>query len=98
MDYLNQLTSKGAPLSREALNSIKNLTQAKEIYSCWESNDMGEDFKLYTGTDADGVTTRYFLNHYEREWWGGWTTNDKSEWYEITRQEYETLYRDYPKA
>lgn len=97
MDHIKQLINSSDPVPKEALANIINLTFTKEIYRCWKSNDEGEEFSIYTGTDADGVTPRYFLKHFERVWWGGWTSEDKTIWYEITKQEYLKLYQDYPK-
>ena len=81
-------------LSEEDIKKVNQLTFVKEVYRCWESNDEGEDFKLYKGFTADGITPRYFLKHFYREWFGGWTSEDTTNWYEISEEEYLRLYNN----
>ena len=85
MDVFRWLTNTATRLSEE---NIANVTKVKEVYSCWESNDDGEDLTLYKGFAADGVTPRYFLKHFKRDWDGGWSYDESATWYEIPEQEY----------
>ena len=79
-------------ISEDKIKEVNNLTDVKEIYADWESNDMGEDFTLYTGSSSSGKA-RYFLRHYLRDWFGGWTSDDYVMWYEITESVYNILYK-----
>ena len=88
MDFIKQVAMTALRLSEEDVKNIVECTLVKEIYSCWESNDFGEDFALYTGFADDGVTHRYFLKHFERDWYGGWSYDDKFDWYEISEKDF----------
>ncbi len=88
MDLFHRLARTSVCLSENDMENVLKLTFVKEVYSCWESNDEGEDFDLYTGLAADGVTPRYFLKHFSRDWYGGWTHDETRKWYEISEQEY----------
>ena len=88
MDLFNWLENNATRLSNEDIANIAELTSVKEIYSCWESYEDGEDVTLYTGLAVDGVARRYFIDHFIREWYGGWTCNDIHIWYEISEQDY----------
>ncbi len=92
MNLFNRLTRTAICLSKKDMENVMNLTFVKEVYSCWESNDEGEDFALYTGVSCDGVTPRYFLMHFSREWYGGCTHDETRKWYEISEQEYLQVY------
>ena len=67
------------------------LTEVTNIYSDWFSNDMGVDFDLYLSSCEDGAAPRYFLRSFDRDWYGGFSTNDTTEWYEITKEAYTAL-------
>ena len=88
MDFIKQLTETAPQLSEEDVKSIVECTFVKEIYSCWESNDEGDNFDLYKGLSLDRITPRYFLKHFCREWYGGWTHDETTTWYELSQQEY----------
>ena len=88
MDLFKQVKDTATKLSKEDIASIVELTSVKEIYSCWESNDDGEDLTLYTGLTADGVMRRYFIKHFTRDWYGGWSYDETTTWYEISEQDY----------
>lgn len=94
MDIIEQLIKTAPRLSEEDVKNIKQCTFVKEIYSCWETNDYGDDFDLYTGLSLDDVTPRYFLKHFSRDWYGGWTYDETTVWYELSRQEYLMLHQN----
>ena len=88
MKVLESVIDNATEIPREDMNNVANLKSFKEIYSCWESNDYGEDFTLYTGYDTDGVTPRYFVYHFVRDWFGGWSYDETRRWYEISEKDY----------
>ena len=92
MDLFNWPMSTVNRLPKEDVEKVIQLTFIKEVYSRWESNDEGEDFELYKGFAADGITLHYFLKHFSRGWFGGWTYEDTTNWYEIPEEEYLRLY------
>lgn len=79
-------------VSSEKMNEVTGLTRQKIIYSDWPFYYMGDDFVLYTGFDINGEIQRYFLYHLNSDWWGGWTYNQQTIWYEITKLDYDKLY------
>ena len=88
MDLLKWLEDNATRLSKEDIANITELTSVKEIYSCWDSNEDGEDLTLYTGLDVDSGVRRYFVMDFMRVWYGGWTYNDVTIWYEISEQDF----------
>lgn len=88
MDLVKWVKDTATRCSAEDIASIVELTIVKKIYSYWESNDDGEDLTLYTGFAVDGVMRRYFIQHLTRDWYGGWTYDDTTTWYEISEQDY----------
>ena len=89
------VTDTSANLPRELLEknniAINTLTHVKTIYDHWPSNDMGDTVDIYT--DGRSVAPRFFLRHFERDWDGGWTSDDTEYWFEISEQEFEELYK-----
>ena len=94
MDFIKRLIKTAPRLSEEDVKNIVECTFVKEIYSCWESNDYGDDFDLYMGLSLDQVSPRYFLKHFSRNWNGGWTYDETTIWYELSLQDYLELYQD----
>ena len=92
MDLFKWLNATATRLSKEDMANVAELTSVKEIYSCWESNDDGEDLALYTGLAVDGVTQRYFIMHFKRDWYGGWSYDETTIWYEISKEDYLYLF------
>ena len=92
MDLFKWVKDTATRISKEDIANIAELTSVKEIYSCWESNDEGEDLTLYTGLAIDGVSPRYFLKHFKRDWYGGWSYDETTTWYEIAEQDYLQLW------
>ncbi len=88
MDFINQLTNTAPRLPKEELENVTKFTFVKRIDSRWKSNDEGRSLDLYIGFAEDGVTPRYFLKYFCREWWGGWSYDETTTWYELSRQEY----------
>ncbi len=79
-------------IPEEKIRSTISLTQIKEIYSDWESNDMGESFYLYTGTQSESSQKFYFLVWHLRTWNGGWSSEDDFFWHLITEENFNEFY------
>ena len=80
------------PIPEEIIKSTTSTTQIKEIYSDWESNDMGESFYLYTGKQSENSEKQYFLVWHLRSWFGGWSSEDDFFWHSITEEEFNKFY------
>lgn len=89
-DIYNKLSRPLQPLEKNNI-AINTLTHVKTIYDHWPSNDMGDTVDIYT--DGRSVAPRFFLRHFERDWDGGWTSDDTEYWFEISEQEFEELYK-----
>lgn len=79
-------------IPEEKIRSTISLTQIKEIYSDWKSNDMGESFYLYTGTQSESSQKFYFLVWHLRTWNGGWSSEDDFFWHLITEENFNEFY------
>jgi len=90
-DLLKTYIKRSIHISEEEMKNVVNLTYKLDIYNNWPSNDMGDDFCIYTGFSEDGETPRYFIKHFNRDWFGGWTYEETTVWYEITEHDYATL-------
>ena len=95
MDLFSLLKNPATELDEEQIKNIPSLTCIKDIYRYWGLDIDTESLTLYTGLDADGFTTRYFVNHFNRDWYGGYTYNETTIWYEISEEDYLNLYDFY---
>ena len=88
---IKHLFALGRNNVKEERPSIKNLTFHKRIYSEWSGNDDGDDFELWIGYDSKASSSRYYLRHFYREWWGGWTYDERDDWYELWCDDFAAL-------
>ena len=88
-DYCFELFKRNSEITEDELFKTINAKHIAEVYSFWEGDDEGDSFDLYTSVSPEN--TRYYLRHFNREWYGGWTRNEKSKWIELSPEDISAL-------